>query len=181
MAKAIALHTDVYNLLIVLNINNFTVSEVRDALMYESKFFNDENETRKYIYRVILKLTKLKLLIKHTHSDVRKSRYIKSEAFSVADFVRKSSAKMSVEEELSCDEQVTGNADFFHSISKEKAEYEAEFGIILSEVREFKGLMKRFPKQNDLFKPLYLETRNRSVALLGKINALEKVLSVSRS
>lgn len=89
MARAIALHPDVYNLLIVVNINNFTVSEIRDALMYESEFFNDKAETRKCIYRVICKLTKLKLLIKHTHSEVKKSRYTKSKTFVTADFVMK--------------------------------------------------------------------------------------------
>ena len=181
MARAIALHPDVYNLLIVVNINNFTVSEIRDSLMHESEFFNDETETRKYIYRVICKLTKLKLLIKHTHSEVKKSRYIKSEKFITANFVIKSSADTPVTQRPKIkqlpNENGENNTDFRYELSKEKKTYEAELAISLSEVEEFKDLMQRFPKQNTLFKPFYLETRERSVQLLGKVNALTKVLN----
>ena len=182
MAKAIALHVDVYKLLIVLDINNFTISEIRDALMYDSEFFNDENETRKYIYRVICKLSKLKLLIKHTHMEVKKSRYTKSEAFLTADFVMKSNTKMSILQQSKItqlnDIEVEYNIGFSTGLSKEKKDYEAELAIALSEVKEFKDLMQRFPKQNDLFQPFYLEIKERSVLLVGKINALTKVLSV---
>lgn len=183
MAKAIALHTDVYNLLIVVNINNFTVSEIRDALMHESEFFNDETETRKYIYRVICKLTKLKLLVKHKHVEAKKSRYTKSEAFITANFVMKSTAKMSLGQQSRIkqlgDVKAEKSARFSTALSKEKKDYEAEFAITLSEVEEFKDLMQRFPNQNDLFKPLYLEIKERSDLLAGKINALTKVLSAS--
>lgn len=183
MAKAIALHTDVYNLLIVININNFTVSEIRDTLMYESEFFNDENETRKYIYRIICKLTKLKLLIKHTHVEVKKSRYTKSEAFTNANFVMKSNTKMSLVQQSKItqldDIKSENSVRFSAALSKEKQDYEAEFAITLSEVDEFKDLMQRFPNQNDLFKPFYLEIKERSALLAGKINALTKVLSAS--
>lgn len=181
MAKAIALHPDVYNLLIVININNFTVSEIRDALMHESEFFNDKTETRKCIYRVICKLTKLKLLIKHTNSEVKKSRYIKSETFITANFVMKSSAETPAVQQpkvkILRNEKTESSTDFRDALSKEKKTYEAELAISLSEVEEFKDLMQRFPKQNDLFKPFYLETRERSVQLLGKVNALTKVLN----
>jgi len=182
MAKAIVLHTDVYNLLIVVNINNFTVSEVRDRLMYDSEFFNDKNETRKYIYRVICKLTKLKLLIKHTHMEVKKSRYIKSEVFEVANFVMKSNTKMSLLQQSKItqlnDVEVENMTGFSTSLSKEKKAYEAELAIALSEIKEFKDLIQRFPKQNALFQPFYLEIKDRSVLLSGKINALTKVLNI---
>jgi len=182
MARAIALHPDVYNLLIVININNFTVSEIRDALMYESEFFNDKTETRKCIYRVICKLTKLKLLIKHTHSEVKKSRYTKSETFITADFVMRSITDAPVTQQPKAkslpSEKDESSTNFRYELSKEKKTYEAELAISLSEVEEFKDLMQRFPKQNDLFKPFYLETRERSVQLLGKVNALTKVLNI---
>lgn len=185
MAKAIALHPDVYNLLIVVNINNFTVSEIRDALMYESEFFNDKTETRKYIYRVICKLTKLKLLTKHTHSEVKKSRYTKAETFITANFVVKPSINKPLVQQpqikLSRNEEAANSIGFFNELSQEKKTYEAELAISLSEVEEFKDLMKRFPNQNDLFKPFYFETRERSVQLLGKVNALTKVLNTAES
>lgn len=181
MARAIALHPDVYNLLIVININNFTVSEIRDALMYESDFFNDENETRKHIYRVIFKLTRLKLLIKHANADAKKIRYTKSDEFITANFMTKPSTNISVVQQkkikLTHGNKIKSGPHFHSDLFKEKTKYEAELAITLSEAEEFKHLMQRFPKENDLFKPFYLETRERSVQLLGKVNALTKVLN----
>lgn len=60
---------------------------------------------------------------------------------------------------------------------KEKQNHEAELAITLSEVEEFKDLIQRFPSKNKLFRRFYLETRERSAQLLGKVNALNKVLS----
>lgn len=181
MARAIALHPDIYNLLIVININNFTVSEIRDALMYESEFFNDKTETRKCIYRVIFKLTKLKLLIKHAHADAKQIRYTKSDKFITTNFMTNPSTNISVVQQkkirLVHDNKIESGHLFHNNLSKEKTKYEAELAITLSEVEEFKNLMQRFPKENDLFKPFYLETRENSVQLLGKVNALTKVLN----
>jgi len=178
MAKAIALHNDVYNLLIIENINNFTVSEIRDALMYKSEYFNDENETRRYIYRVICKLTKLKLLIKHANSAIKKIKYTKSEAFVTANFVIKPTEKTSNEQTQPINDVVPErNDDFINNILKEKQNHEAELAITLSEVEEFKALIQRFPSKNKLFRSFYLETRERSAQLLGKVNALNKVIN----
>jgi hypothetical protein len=181
MAKAITLHKDVYNLLIVENINNFTVSEIRNALMYKSEYFNDENETRRYIYRVICKLTKLKLLIKNANSTINKIKYTKSEAFVTANFVVKLTEEISNEQAKKAqpiNHVVPGiNDDFINDILKKKQNHEAELAITLSEVEEFKDLIQRFPSKNKLFRRFYLETRERSAQLLGKVNALNKVLS----
>ena len=87
MSKAVALHQDVHNLLITNNIDNFTVSEIRDALIYSSNSFSDKSETRKYIYRVVCKLVKLGLLIKHPNSQIKKIKYTKPELFFTANFV----------------------------------------------------------------------------------------------
>jgi len=182
MAKAIALHEDVYNLLIIENINNFTVSEIRDFLMSKSECFNEESETRRYIYRVICKLTKLELLIKHASSAIKKIKYTKSEAFFTANFVIKATEKTSIEQAEKTkliNDVVPGiNDDFINNIFKEKQSHEAELAITLSEVEEFKALIQRFPSKNKLFRPCYLETRERSAQLLGKVNALNKVLSI---
>ncbi|SGY93143.1 Putative uncharacterized protein [Moritella viscosa] len=178
MAKAIALHKDVYNLLIVENINNFTVSEMRDALMYKSEYFNDENETRRYIYRVICKLTKLKLLIKHANSAIKKIKYTKSETFVTVNFVIKPTEKTSIEQAEPMNHVVPEIIDdFINNIVKEKQNHEADLAITLSEVEEFKALIRRFPSKKTLFSPFYLETRERSAQLLGKVNALNKVLN----
>ncbi|MGC3835672.1 hypothetical protein ACPSKX_16255 [Moritella viscosa] len=123
----------------------------------------------------------MKLLIKHTHVEVKKSRYTKSEAFTNTSFVMKSSADVPATQQPKVkvlpNEKGENNTNFLYELSKEKKDYEAELAVALSEAEEFKDLILRFPKQNNLFKPFYLEIKERSELLAGKINALTKVLN----
>jgi len=183
VSKAVALHQDVHNLLITNNIDNFTVSEIRDALMHSSNFFNDKNETRKHIYRVICKLEKLGLLIKHPNARIKEIKYTKSKLFFTANFVIKQNVK-TVDVKVAKitvlnDNSAVTNIGFFAELLAQKQKHEAELAIKLGEVEEFKALMKRYPQKNDLFNRFYLETRDCSAMLLGKVNALTKVLNIS--
>jgi len=184
VSKAVALHQDVYNLLIVNNIDNFTVSEIRDALMYSSEYFNDERETRRCIYRVICKLVKRGLLIKHPNALAKEIKYTKPELFFTANFVIKQGVK-TVEVKAAKipvlnDNSAVTNTGFFAELLEQKQKHEAELAIKLGEVEEFKALMKRYPQKNELFNRFYLETRDCSAQLLGKVNALTKVLNTSK-
>jgi len=184
VSKAVALHPDVHNLLITNNIDNFTVSEIRDALMYSSNAFSGKSETRRYIYRVVCKLVKLGLLIKHPNKQIKKIKYTKPELFFTANFMIKQDVQtLEVETPkvpLLNDEAAEINTDFFAELLEQKQKHEAELAIKLGEVEEFKALMKRYPQKNELFNRFYLETRDYSAQLLGKVNALTKVLNTSR-
>jgi len=184
VSRAVPLHQDVHNLLITNNIDNFTVSEIRDALMYSSTSFSDKSETRRYIYRVVCKLVKLGLLIKHPNAQVKKIKYTKPELFFTANFVVKQDVQTAEVKTpkipLLMDKAATLHTDFFAELLEQKQKHEAELAIKLGEVEEFKALMKRYPQKNELFNRFYLETRDCSAQLLGKVNALTKVLNTSR-
>ena len=184
MSRAVALHQDVHNLLITNNIDNFTVSEIRDALMYSSNYFNGKSETRRYIYRVVCKLVKLGLLIKHPNKQIKKIKYTKPELFFTVNFVIKQDVQIpevtAPKIQLLNDDATAINSDFFAELLEQKQKHEAELAIKLGEVEEFKALMKRYPQKNELFNRFYLETRDCSAQLLGKVNALTKVLNTSK-
>ena len=179
-----ALHQDVHNLLITNNIDNFTISEIRDALMYSSSSFSDKSETRRYIYRVICKLVKLGLLIKHPNKQMKKIKYTKPELFFTANFVIKKDVQTAEVKDpeipLLNDEATAMNTAFFAELLEQKQKHEAELSIKLGEVEEFKALMKRYPQKSKLFNRFYLEARDCSGQLLGKVSALTKVLNTSK-
>ncbi|GAL29973.1 response regulator [Vibrio variabilis] len=66
-------------------------------------------------------------------------------------------------------------------LQKEKSKYEGELAIVLSEVEEYQSLMERFPKKKDMFLTMFTESKEYSAKLLGKINALSKVLLASKT
>ncbi|NQY07661.1 MAG: hypothetical protein HRT68_16065 [Flavobacteriaceae bacterium] len=184
MSKTVALHPDVHNALIINSMDNFTVSEVRDVLMHRSEYFNNESKAREYIYRVIFKFARLGLLIKHPHSQVKKIKYTKSELFFSTHFVIKKDVRTreikTSKITLLGDNSIDMNTTLFSELLKKKQKHEAELAIKLGEVEEFKSLMKCYPHKNELFNRFYLETKDCSAQLLGKVNALTKVLSTSK-
>jgi len=71
--------------------------------------------------------------------------------------------------------------DSYTLLAKEKSNSEGELAIILGEVEEYQTLMSRFPTLNNSLKILFEEAKDRSAKHLGKINALSKVIELSRS
>jgi len=179
VSKAVPLNNFVYNLLIEKNLNDFTIKEIRDALMISSSKFDDKHEAHRFIYRQVIYLVDKKLLIKQVTAGSKLATYAKSALFLATKFVAKSrkSKKQSAEVTVVSNLRTVAKYDFQDELSKEKHTHEADLAVILCEVEEYKDLIQRFPEQVDNLKELYLDARGRSAQLLGKINAITKVLS----
>ncbi|WP_295895785.1 hypothetical protein [uncultured Vibrio sp.] len=174
MKQAKKINTYMFNLLIKREMNNFTVTEARDCLMKDFEEFDDLHHARKTIYRQILTFVRRGWL-KHTGKGHTK-RYQKSEQFlqlsfeSNNDLIVRSTAEQKV--------KVSTNSSFGVLVA-EKNRYEGELAIILGEVDEFQSLLKRFPNEEELLYPMFVDAKDRSAKLLGRINTLSKVLITS--
>lgn len=181
MSKAVSLNEHIYNLLIIRGINQFTVTEARDALMEQSEYFSDEIEARKVVYRQILRLLNKGLLAKTNSEASQTVKYFKTEQFSQTDFTLKHKKKSVNDAQVITSKQTVHDVtDFFWSIlEKEKLTHEADLQIVLGELEEFKRLLSRFPEKREHFESFYFEAKERSTTLLGKVNALTKVLNTT--
>ncbi|MEZ8822865.1 hypothetical protein AB6E04_00805 [Vibrio amylolyticus] len=154
--------------------NNFTVTEARNALMKHYEEFDDPYVARKTIYRQILLLIR-KGWLKHTGKGHGK-RYQKTELFMQQSFEPKEDP---LERKGASSELQASAVNSFNVLRSEKNRYEGELAIILGEVEEYQSLIERFPNKQDFFFPMFIDAKDRSAKLLGRINALSTVLKTS--
>lgn len=165
-----------FNLLIKKEMDNFSVTEARDALMDLSEEFKNQQEARKYVYRQILAFERKGWLVSKGNN--RSKKYQKTELMkSLSLTPRKLKSDLS---EVVATPNTLEHVDL-RVLQKEKSKYEGELAIVLSEVEEYQSLMERFPKKKDMFLTMFTESKEYSAKLLGKINALSKVLLVSKT
>ncbi len=175
MSNVVSLNAFVYKLLIENDLNNFTVTEIRNSLLKVSSEFTDEGEARRFIYRQLVKLVDKKLLIKVKKDNTKTLIYSKTALFNDSHFVSKAKRITKAKKNVI---PVKEN-NFIEALSKEKRAHETDLAVVLCEVEEYKELIHRFPKQVNYLKSLHLDARNRSVQLLGKINAVGRILDTS--
>ncbi|TDN49452.1 hypothetical protein EC843_108132 [Buttiauxella sp. JUb87] len=179
MKSAVKLHPYIYNLLIEKDFDEFGAVHLRDALLKITDEYADVTEARKFVHRQLLRLEALGFVHKIENSGGRsRNVYKKTESFHSTTFVPRKLPKNS--RLVAIPEKVTPPVSevdlFLVDLMKEKVVHEAKLAVILSEIEEYQSLMERFPSRKRCFMDLYLQAKNQSAALLGRVAALSKVL-----
>lgn len=177
MTKQTRINSHMYNLLIRKDLNHFTVSQAREIVYQSSSSeFKDRKEARMYIYRYIWLFQKKGWLI--SKGDGRQKIYLKSDDFLSLNLVPMSG---STTEKRKSKKIRMVQASSTESLRSRKGEYEAELSIVLGEVEEYQSLMECYPQQKDAMELLFQEAKDKSANLLGKVNALTKLITASAS
>jgi hypothetical protein len=171
MANPTKINTLMYKLLIEKELNNFTVVGARNALLNASNEISDRNEARRMIYRQIWEFEKKGWLI--SKGQGRDKSYQQSEIFLNLDVAPASLAQPVKKRKNPV--EVKPNRDL-EILKSRMGEYEGELAIVLGEVEEYQALMEQFPAQNKTLQSLFIEAKERSANLLGKVNALSKLI-----
>ncbi|EKO3569966.1 hypothetical protein P0F09_003205 [Vibrio metschnikovii] len=159
-----------YQLLFEKKMDNFSVVEIRDALLSLKGVEQDPQEGRKFIYRQILLLEKKGWL--SSEGEGKKKKYFQTKLLKSLDIISRecSSSKILISQSS------TSVRDRYSVLMIERGEYQGELEIILGEIEEYQSLIQRFPELSSQIKPLLKLARERSALLLGKINVLTNVL-----
>lgn len=162
-----------FNLLIERGMDNFTVIELRNALMECDVVFTDQEGARKYVYRQLLAFEKKGWL--SVNGARREKRYMLTELFRSQSFKPRNASESG--------SLVMINRNFtkeLEILAQEKKQYEGELAITLGEIEEYQSLLVRFPNNKLTLMPLFDEAKERSAKLLGKINALSKWICATK-
>lgn len=167
-------------LLVIKEMNEFTVSEAKDALMHEYSVFSDAVEARKFIYRQLTRYVERGLL-KRTNKDARSGNnvlYSKTELFfnvSISPATRGNKAKSVMTQNTP--NKVQAPHSYKAELQKELTEYEIDLNTILEEAKEYKRLSERFPMLQEVLQQHHSAAKTKSIKLLGKIKAIKTILS----
>ncbi|HHC7267565.1 TPA: hypothetical protein ACN30M_001328 [Vibrio parahaemolyticus] len=166
-----------YNLLIEKNMDNFSILQARDELLKSKDRFSDETQARKFIYRQVHHLASKGYLV--IQGAGRQKRFKKTELFHKAEFsVRTDKSKpKSVNTNHESNERSPARNDDHIVLIKERNQYQGELAISLAETEEYKALLGRFPDRSSLLYPLHSAAKERAATILGKMNAVNALIS----
>ncbi|EGR3453987.1 hypothetical protein CGH61_18910 [Vibrio parahaemolyticus] len=174
MKKVLKMNPHMFNLLIEREMDNFSVVEIRDALMECAPIFEDKEQARKYVYRQLLSFERKGWLA--STGSRRDKRYLLTKKFHSQSFEPRKSSK---EKTISARSEEIENT--IGVLNQEKTQYEGELSIVLSELEEYQSLLVRFPSNTVILKPMFDATKDRTAKLLGKINALTNCIHATRT
>jgi hypothetical protein len=163
-----------FTLLIEKGMDKFSVVELRDGFLKIMLERHSLDEARKYIYRQILAYEKKGWLT--CEGQGRRKVYVKSDLFKSLEFIG-----VNTQKKTNLVPKKVTSINSYTTLIKEKSNSEGELAIVLGEVEEYQTLMSRFPALNNSLNILFVEAKDRSAKLLGKVNALSKVIELSRS
>ncbi len=167
MKKVSRINPHMFNLLIEKGMDNFSVTEARDALLNGTSTFPSKVEARKYVYKQLLSFEEKGWL--SVLGARRDKRYHQTNEFKVLTIeprvARNSKAKVD-------SIAVKIQEYFLNALEQEKKHHEGELAITLGEIEEYQSLLTRFPNNKQDMQPVFNAARERSAKLLGSINAL---------
>ncbi|MEI8654288.1 hypothetical protein P4S57_17140 [Pseudoalteromonas sp. Hal273] len=184
MSKKANMNVFLHFILIIKQMNNFTVTQAKDALLREQPTFTDVVETRKFIYRQLTRNV-AKGLLKRTNKlrkGVKEVIYSKTELFFSLEVVPSSRGSSAKSIEIINNNSTNAKAkkleitEYQEELKKDLLTYEIDLNTVLEEAKEYKRLTARYPKLHEQLQLHHTQAKEKSIKLLGKINALQTLL-----
>lgn len=180
-----SLSPEFYSVLIEGNLNNFTVMELRDAIIREYKHETDMNlrDYHKRAYRVVLRLLTAGLLEKS--KDISEfARYKKTPLFVASVFKQRVTVDRGPKQPKQ-PKQVEHGAPVLpvndpcirDELDQLVKTYQVDLLSSIGESEEYLRLHQTYPQLKAKLEPHYLKSRDVSSKILGKIRAIESVLA----
>ena len=184
MSKKANMNVFLHFLLVIKQMNNFTVTQAKETLLREQSEFTDPVETRKFVYRQLTRNV-AKGLLKRTNKlrkGVKEVIYSKTELFFSLEVVPSSRAsrlkKISTENigAPNISTETVKVIEYQEELKKDLLTYEIDLSTLLGEAKEYQRLSARYPKLQEQLQLHHTQAKEKSIKLLGKINALQTLL-----
>ena len=178
MSNTVDMNVFMHSLLVIKQMNDFTVTEAKDALLREHSELTDDKKTRMFIYRQLSSNIK-KGLIKRTDcfkNGKKKVIYSKTSkllAATVTPIERGSPPKKVTALPPLKQIEIEG---YKEELKKELVAYETNLSACIEEAKEYKRLSTRFPDMMERLQEHQSQANDKSIKLLGRANALQKLL-----
>lgn len=163
----------VAQIIAAINFDHFTTSDVRSAyLALKNDPSLDPNSVRRNNYAELLKLVKKGWLNKKSSNIKGLTRFSKTELFDVKKLLDNSDNEKSI---------ATPTVDHQQHLLAKLKHYKAELLLNIGESEAYKELYSEFPELVDDIQPQYNAARDNNTRILGKIKAIEGLLSKEKT
>lgn len=177
--KKVKLDSILISILKKESFDSFTVIELRNKYMNESKEDLCASETRKFIYKQILRLVNLGLLVKKGIKNSQDSTYKKTSLFGHASLeINSRPLSIARNKQAQPSEVIVIESDTLKTLRNTLKEYQVDMMASIGESEEYIRLFAAYPEMKVQLKSQYHIARERSSKLLGQIKAIETVISL---
>ena len=184
MSKKANMNVFLHFLLVIKQMNNFTVTQAKDALLREQSEFTDPVETRKFVYRQLTRnvANGLSRRTNKLNKGAKEVIYSTTELFSSLEIVptsRRGKVKQIDTANISVPDISTETVkviEYQEELKKDLLTYEIDLNTVLEEAKEYQRLSARYPKLQVQLQLHHTQAKEKSIKLLGKINALQTLL-----
>ncbi len=181
MSNKVDMNVFLHSLLVINKMNNFTVTEAKNALLAEHPEFIDSEVARKFVYRQLTHNIKKGLIKRTDYFSNGKKKVIYSKtskllASTVTPIERGSPPKKVTVHQPLKQVEIEG---YKAELKKELVAYETNLSASVEEAKEYKRLSTRFPEMMETLQQYQLQTKKKSAIILGKIHALQNLLGYS--
>ncbi|MDN3490757.1 hypothetical protein [Pseudoalteromonas sp. APC 3694] len=184
MSKKANMNVFLHFLLVIKQMNNFTVTQAKEALLREQSEFTDPVETRKFVYRQLTRNVANGLLRRTNklNKGAKEVIYSTTELFSSLEIIptsRRGKVKQIDTANISVPDISTETVkviEYQEELKKDLLTYEIDLNTVLEEAKEYQRLSARYPKLQEKLQLHHTQAKEKSIKLLGKINALQTLL-----
>ncbi len=176
--EAIKIDLYLYEVFVEKSFDCFTMSELCDAYMDESELYATEDRklVRSWLYGQLNRLIKNRIIVKLNQNRIERSIYIKTDLFYYATFNIDGHVIDPIESRQMVDKTIVKQSaiDELRICAKQ---YRVDFMASLAESEEYMRMIKSFPELTPTLKDQYHRSRESSTKLLGKLKAVEVLLT----
>jgi len=184
MSKKANMNVFLHFLLVIKQMNDFTVTQAKEALLREQSEFTDPVETRKFVYRQLTRNVANGLLRRTNklNKGAKEVIYSTTELFSSLEIVpisRRGKVKQIDTANIGASDISTETVkviEYQEELKKDLLTYEIDLNTVLEEAKEYQRLSARYPKLQEQLQLHHTQAKEKSIKLLGKINALQTLL-----
>jgi hypothetical protein len=179
MNNKIDMNVFLHSLLVKEQMDNFTVSEAKDALLDHHAEFTDPVEARKFIYRQLTRNIEKGLIKRfdNPNEKIKKVTYSKTDLFFNSTIVPIKRVKKDKKElQRKPQKREVKTISYQTELQQELSTYEIDLNTLFEEAKEYKRLSSRYPELKAKLQLHQSQAKERSIKLLGKVHALQNLL-----
>lgn len=159
----------------------FTVKSLRDKLLQQSDEAKSCVDDRKAIYRTLIAMVKRGELCKKVATNPRESTFHKTSKFTPVSSPDVHGKAYLDDAVSTAHLQIEAGQRSVKYLESQLKEYQISLLISIGESEEYKTLFAALPAMSTELEDLYIKAREKSSKLLGKIAAINNVLSHCKS
>nr|WP_139295884.1 response regulator [Moritella viscosa] len=159
--------------------DNFSISQLKDAYVSLSTDTSPV-ESRKFVYKQILRLIKLGGLMKDGDKNSRSATYRKTNLFNKIVFIKKNRLIQS-DKTLSPENPLKKKKISIHELEEKLHKYKIDMISTVGESEEYIELAKSFPDMKVPLKEKHHLARDKSYKLIGQIEAVKMLIRLQAS